>query len=101
MKRNIRKSWRCKILPAALMRAATTTAASIGVLAYLPSVQGAQYTWDNGFGNANWSNPTNWSGVPDNTEPTLTDSAYLPAGFPGGASTIAMQPGELVSAIIF
>jgi len=47
--------------------------------------------WDNGSGDAQWSNAVNWSG---NLEPASGTSALFPAGFPGGDTSIKLSTGE-------
>jgi len=47
--------------------------------------------WDNGSGDAQWSNAINWSG---NIEPTSGTSAIFPAGFPNADTSIRLSAGE-------
>ncbi len=66
-------------------------AAAIAMLGLAPFA--AANDWDNGSGDAEWSNPVNWSG---NIEPNSGTSAIFPAGFPGpgGATTVKLGIGE-------
>jgi autotransporter-associated beta strand protein/T5SS/PEP-CTERM-associated repeat protein len=67
----------------------TAAIAAIAVLAATPYA--AANDWDNGSGDAAWSNPINWSG---NIEPNSGTSALFPAGFPNGDTNIILSPGE-------
>src|SRR5262245_10289236 len=55
-------------------------------------------TWDAGGGAPSWSTNLNWA---DNTEPTSSDPVILPAGFPGGFTSIALSAGEQANSITF
>ncbi len=70
--------------------------AIVGLLT--PTVFAIANDWDNGSGDAQWSNAVNWSG---NLEPASGTSAIFPAGFPGGDTSIKLNPGEVAFLVGF
>ncbi|QOJ15824.1 MAG: thrombospondin type 3 repeat-containing protein [Planctomycetia bacterium] len=81
------------------MRSTRCFAAVTGLLlATLAVPRSMANDWDNGSGDAQWSNAVNWSG---NLEPSSGTSAIFPAGFPNGDTSIRLSAGENASLVGF